>query len=223
MIPLERREISKRTARTFDGASRDFDSARPGPWPSIKELGSLRGKRVLDLGAGTGRNTGYLLDRGAAVVAADISLGMLNVLGRKIGMEQGISLVMCDAMNLPFRDSMFDAVAAIAALHHIPDAEGRRGALEEVYRVTVKGGVVLITIWAPRELPKGARPADSGGGSVKDIYVPWANEGERYYHMFSADELRLLMEDAGLSVMRLYHEQVSRRGVGTNLVAIASK
>jgi ubiquinone/menaquinone biosynthesis C-methylase UbiE len=223
LISLEGRDLRKRTARTFDEASGEFDAARPGPWPSIKEIGSLRGKRVLDLGAGTGRNSGYLLESGASVVAADVSMGMLRVLGRKAGVGQTIHLVRCDALSLPFEDSVFDAVVFIAALHHIPEDGGRRAALGEVERVTVDGGVVLITVWAPRERPKGAREAVSDGGSGKDIYVPWADKGERYYHIFSPDELRAVLVDAGFSVMKLYHEQVSKRGVGTNLVAIATK
>jgi SAM-dependent methyltransferase len=221
--PLEGRDLRKCTARTFDGASGEFDAARPGPWPSVKEMGSIKGKRVLDLGAGTGRNSEYFLEGGASVVAADISIGMLRVLGRKEEVGQAIHLVRCDAMCLPFQDSAFDAVAFIAALHHIADDEGRRAALGEVERVTVDGGVVLITVWAPQEAPKGARCATMDGGSGKDICVPWADKGERYYHIFTPDELRVILADAGLSVMKLYHERVSKRGVGTNLVAIASK
>jgi ubiquinone/menaquinone biosynthesis C-methylase UbiE len=223
LISLEERDLRKRTTRTFDKASGEFDAARPGPWPSIKEMGSLTGKRVLDLGAGTGRNSGYFLESGASVVAADVSMGMLRVLARKAGAGQPIDLVRCDAVSLPFEDSVFDAVAFIAALHHIPDGGGRRVALGEVERVTVDGGVVLITVWAPRERPKGAREAVSDGGRGKDICVPWADKGERYYHIFSPDELRALLVEAGFSVMKIYNERVSKHGVGANLVAIATK
>jgi ubiquinone/menaquinone biosynthesis C-methylase UbiE len=215
--------MRKRTERTFDVASSDFDSTRRDPWPSVKEIGNLKGKRVLDLGAGTGRNSKHFLDGGASVVAADISLGMLRVLGRKFLSQHGVDMLRCDATSLPFPDSVFDAVAFIAVLHHIPDNGGRRRALEEVARVMVFGGVVLVTVWAPKEVPKGARGVAAEGGSGSDIFVPWAGKGERYYHIFPPGELRELIEGAGLRVEKLYHEQVSRRRLGSNLVALASK
>jgi SAM-dependent methyltransferase len=220
---LEPEEIRRRTARTFDGASVDFDATRRRPWPSVKEMGSLQGKRVLDLGSGTGRNSRHFLEGGAAsVVAADVSVGMLRALYQRSGREAGLHAVRCDAMSLPFKDSAFDAVAFIATLHHVPEEEGRERALREVRRVTSAGSVVLITVWAPSGLPKGARPA-SGGGGEKDIYVPWGKEGDRFYHLFSPDELRSLVEGAGLSVVSLHHERISRRDLGVNLVAVASR
>jgi SAM-dependent methyltransferase len=220
---LEPGEIRRRTARTFDGASVDFDATRRRPWPSVKGIGSLQGKRVLDLGAGTGRYSRYFLESGASsVVAADVSAGMLMVLDRRRGKEQALFTVRCDATNLPFKDSAFDAVAFIATLHHVPEKEERKRALMEVGRVTSEGGVVLITVWAPRELPKGARPAVEGGGE-KDIYVPWGKEGDRFYHLFSPDELRSLIEEAGLSIISIYHERISHRDQGVNLVAVASR
>lgn len=223
MIPLHDREINKRTAETFDWASGDFDSARPGPWPSIDEMGSLSGKRILDLGAGTGRNSDHFLQGGASVVAVDVSLGMLRVLGRKTGAEKPIHLLRCDATSLPFRDGSFDGVAFIAALHHLPDHKGRRRALGEVERVTAHGGVVLITVWAPPELPKGAKILASCGGTDRDILVPWAGRGGRFYHIFSPSELRTLLSEAGLTLTKVFHERVSKRALGTNLVAVATK
>lgn len=223
MIHLDPKEARKRTCRTFDGAAVDFDSTRRWPWPSIGGMGSPQGKKILDLGAGTGRNSMHFLENGAAcVVAADLSLGMLEVLARKGG-GRTLCCVRCDANSLPFEDSSFDAVAFIAALHHLPDADGRLGALREAGRVITKGGAVLITVWSPRALPRGTRPAAGAGGGGTDIFVPWGGEGDRYYHLFSPKELRDLVEEAGLSVVRLYHEQVSRRDVGVNLVVIASR
>jgi len=220
---LEGREARKRIERTFDRAAEDFDCARRLPWPSIEEMGSLEGKLVLDLGAGTGRNSRHLQELGASVVAADVSAGMLGVLRRKPGAGQGIQAVRCDAMSLPFQDSVFNAVAFVATLHHIPYSSGRRAAVVEVKRVNANGGMALITVWAPQELPRGARSAGGGCGGKGDICVPWAGKGERYYHIFDAEELRALLVEAGLSVAKLYREQVSSRGVGTNLVAVASK
>lgn len=49
-----------------------------------------------------------------------------------------------DARSLPYPDASFDVVASMTAIHNIPDAEGRRAAIAEAWRVTKAGGQLLI-------------------------------------------------------------------------------
>ena len=49
-----------------------------------------------------------------------------------------------DARTLPYPDASFDVVASMTAIHNIPDAEGRRAAIAEAWRVTKPGGQILI-------------------------------------------------------------------------------
>lgn len=216
---MDRLEATRRTAGTFDRASSEFAASRRRPWPSVEMMGSVRGKRVLDLGAGAGRNARHFMEEGAEfVVAADISPGMLDMIGR----QEGLFAVRCDAAHLPFVHSAFDAVAFVAALHHLP-AGAREEAMSEVARVTSRGGAVLVTVWAPERPPMRSRPAPVEGASGRDILVPWGLSGDRYYHLFSSDELRALINGAGLAVSSLYVERISGTDLGVNLVAVAKK
>jgi ubiquinone/menaquinone biosynthesis C-methylase UbiE len=80
----------------------------------------LAGRRVLDLGAGTGAAGRAALAAGAGqVVAADLATGMLRVAGA------GLHPVAGDAQALPFRAGSFDLVAAAFCLNHLPDGPGR--------------------------------------------------------------------------------------------------
>jgi ubiquinone/menaquinone biosynthesis C-methylase UbiE len=76
-----------------------------------RAVDARRGDRVLDLAAGTGSSALPFAAAGAHVVAADFSLGMLQV-GRRQHPELG--LVAGDALRLPFADETFDAVTACA-------------------------------------------------------------------------------------------------------------
>lgn len=77
--------------------------------------GSLAGRLVLDLGAGTGVAGRAALAAGARrVVCADLALGML----RRCRPE--LHPVAADAMRLPFRDRSFDLVLAAFSLSHLP-------------------------------------------------------------------------------------------------------
>ncbi|HPC28272.1 MAG TPA: methyltransferase domain-containing protein [Candidatus Methanomethylicus sp.] len=104
----------------YDCIAQDFKAARRRAWPSIKEVGNCAGMTVLDLGAGAGRNAVALAEADAAlVVAADISIGMLEGMVSEGRHLDRIMPVLCDAMALPFREGAFDAAVCIAMIHHI--------------------------------------------------------------------------------------------------------
>jgi SAM-dependent methyltransferase len=79
-------------------------------------------RTILDIGAGTGRTALPLAKMGAEVVAADASDEMLRV-ARKRAEEDKIDLKfsVCDVMDLPFDDRMFDTVMIFRVLMHVTD------------------------------------------------------------------------------------------------------
>jgi len=96
-------------------------------------------KVVLDVGCGAAYGTEMLLKDGAArsVVGLDINLD-----GVEAGAISGLSLVLGDAMKLPFVDESFDVITAFEIIEHLDDAEC---ALREIKRVLKTGGVALIS------------------------------------------------------------------------------
>jgi len=93
---------------------------------------------VLDIAAGTGTSTAAFATTGAQVIAADFSLGMLEV-----GKARNPSLlfVAADALALPFGDACFDRVTISFGLRNVAD---RMLALEEFRRVIKPGGILVI-------------------------------------------------------------------------------
>src|SRR3954453_21365345 len=66
-------------------------------------LGDLSGRRVLEVGAGAAQCARWLVGQGVAVVATDVSGGMLAE-GRRYDVATGVptALVQADARRLPF-------------------------------------------------------------------------------------------------------------------------
>lgn len=100
------------------------------------------GERVLDLAAGTGTSSQVFVTAGAACVACDFSLGMLQVgVARRGQGRNGLTFVAGDALRLPFRDEAFDAVTISFGLRNVADTAH---ALREMRRVTRPGGRIVV-------------------------------------------------------------------------------
>lgn len=106
------------------------------------------GDRILDLAAGTGTSSAPFAKRGAYAVPCDFSLGMLAVGKRR---QPELDFVAGDALNLPFKDGVFDAVTISFGLRNVQDTDR---ALREMLRVTKPGGTLVVCefsspVWAP--------------------------------------------------------------------------
>ncbi|MGA2573052.1 MAG: class I SAM-dependent methyltransferase [Candidatus Methanomethylicaceae archaeon] len=222
---MDQNQVRRGVMEAFDEIASDVQHTRRKPWLSLKELEDCGSKRVLDLGAGTGRNSLKMAEWGATqVVAADVSVEMLKIIRETSKADwDKIDAVRCDAIHVPFRSSSFDAVSFIAAIHHIPGEKWRREAMEEVKRVTVPGGRVLVTSWAITTNAKGKRPRMRSieGGEDGDVFVSWGDDVDRFYHILSLDGLKDLVESAGLKILNAYEERTSPRESGRNWVVVA--
>jgi ubiquinone/menaquinone biosynthesis C-methylase UbiE len=97
--------------------------------------------RVLEVGAGTGRNIAHY-PAGPVIVTSDLSAAMLARAAEKAA-HGGLTgrLVVTDAEDLAFRDQAFDAVVATCVFCSVPDP--LRG-LSEVRRILKDGGAVFL-------------------------------------------------------------------------------
>jgi ubiquinone/menaquinone biosynthesis C-methylase UbiE len=128
-----------RWARSYDRSflqERVFDPIHAA---LLAALGDLGGRRVLDVGSGTGRLSAALADRSAEVVGVDPAPRMVEQAHAK--RIPGATFLVAGAESLPFPDASFDAATASFTLHHWRDAA--RG-LAELGRVVRPGGRVAI-------------------------------------------------------------------------------
>jgi len=95
----------------------------------------------VDVGCGTGFVTSFELGLYGAVVAIDISSGMLDVARKRFSGFGSLNLLVCDAESLPLRDEVADLVSVSSVLHHLPRPSD---SLTEISRVLKKGGFLYV-------------------------------------------------------------------------------
>lgn len=122
-------------------------SATTSPEPQwlLHKMGDIRGKRILELGAGAGEAAVYFAKQGALATATDLSPRMLEVASRVAALH-GVNIAtrVCSAEDLSqFERDSFDIVYAANLLHHV----NIERCLDEVKRVLRPGG--LAAFWDP--------------------------------------------------------------------------
>jgi ubiquinone/menaquinone biosynthesis C-methylase UbiE len=107
----------------------------------------LAGKRVVDLGTGTGNAALLAAERGAVVTGVDPAARLVEV-ARKRAAERGLKaeFLAGDAASIPVADGSADLLLSIFAVIFAPDADA---AIAEMARVTAPDGLIRLTSWVP--------------------------------------------------------------------------
>lgn len=122
--------------------------------------------RILDAGAGTGRNFPFY-PPGAEIVAIDLSPAMLARARRRIPSAAAkVELRQMDVTRLAFPDDAFDAAVASFLFCVLPD-EQQPLALEELGRVVKRGGTIRLLEYT--------RPRGAFRHAVTRLWEPWVN------------------------------------------------
>jgi ubiquinone/menaquinone biosynthesis C-methylase UbiE len=139
---------------------------------------SFAGRRILELGAGTGSLLRSLVAYGAgpgALTGIDINFRRLR---RARNAAPGTSVAVADGALLPFRSEAFDLVFVFTALSSMRDIDVRRHAAHETLRVLRPGGLAIV-------------------------YDFWTNPFNSHVQPVSTEELRRLFEPRPVEIERV--------------------
>jgi ubiquinone/menaquinone biosynthesis C-methylase UbiE len=105
----------------------------------LSRMGNLRGKRLLDIGAGLGESSVYFALQGARVTMTDISPGMVQT-GRELARRYGVEVeaVVSKAEDLGVASEAFDFVYIANTIHHVRD---RDALFQKIHRALKPGGL----------------------------------------------------------------------------------
>jgi ubiquinone/menaquinone biosynthesis C-methylase UbiE len=103
------------------------------------------GKRVLEIGFGTGTDLLQFARGGAIVTGVDLTPRSIDIARRRFEVY-GLTgeFAIGDAENLSFPEAAFDVVYSFGVLHHTPDTQL---AISEIHRVLKPGGTAIVMLY----------------------------------------------------------------------------
>ena len=168
------------------------------------------GKRLLDVGCGTGFIIDLASDYFENIVGVDANQQMLNCVQKKSHIE----LVLAEAEDLPFAGQSFDVVTCHGVLHHIFDLSP---VLLEIRRVIKPQGIVYIDespnaycFDALKNLAISAENSDL----LKTVHANVTNDKQRYLEHYNLEPK--IVESA-------MHQTYQQGGINADQLALLLK
>lgn len=202
----------------FDAFAEEFSASRTIVWPEMKLFAAdlKPADQVLEIGCGNGKNMSFFLECQAEATGLDISSKLIGIARQQFPNN---IFVQADMRRLPFATGQFDAVFAIASLHHLRTVSARRQAVSEALRVTKAGGLFCGTVWnlhqdrfAELRDQAARRTVYRPWRSMHDLWVPWGSgQIPRFYHAFTPEELEALLSAAGFTEIELFAESAGQK------------
>ena len=108
-------------------------------------LGGNKQKRILEVGAGTGRYSVALAKEGFSVVALELIEHNLSILKSKLTGDEQLQALQGNALDLSrFADDSFDLTLVLGPIYHLYTKDEKLRALSEAVRVTKTGGFIMV-------------------------------------------------------------------------------
>lgn len=163
---------------------------------NLSKIVDLKGKKILEVGAGTGRDSFPLVEQGAEVYQLDYSANSLKIMKQLAEEEQiPVFIIGGDTFALPFRDGTFDIVFHQGLLEHFRPGKAEE-LLRENIRVIKTGGLLLVDVPQRYHVYTVIKHLLI---AVNKWFAGWERE-------FSVAELRREMERLGLEIVHAYGE-----------------
>lgn len=204
----------------WKGHTQDIDDTYSTGGRLVREVladGSVEGKLVMEIGAGSGRDLLALAKLGAHGIVLDYSPASLKLVKQQAE-AQGIPVmfVQADATRMPFRDGAIDVSFHQGLLEHFRDP---MPLLKENARITRSGGRVLVDVPQTYHLYT----------VMKNLLILVNKWFAGWETQFTVSQLERLVSESGLEVTRSYGDwmvpglwyrvvrEVLKRGLGIKL------
>lgn len=187
----ERQKFSRRLRQAYDRTAEERSRGEMEPWKAaerqrfLDELIRSGSRRLLEVGAGHGRDSLFFRDHGLAVTSADLSFNMAALCRRN-----GLKAVQADMRYLPFTPESFDAVFAMNSLLHLPRKD-IHAVLRQIHSLLNAGGWFYYGVY--------------GGKNHEGIWGEDSYRPKRFFNYYLDEDL--------IALVSVYFEVVTFRRI----------
>jgi SAM-dependent methyltransferase len=146
--------------------------------------GYIKGKKILDLGCGPGRDAKFFTENGYNVVGIDLCDSFLEAASKN---APKAVIKKMDFRNLDFPSKSFDGVWASAAIYHVPKNNARETIIN-INKVLKSGGVLYISLL--KGVGQKFLEEDFGKG--------------RFFKYYTKEEIEELLKECGFEIIEIY-------------------
>ncbi len=221
----------KQTELGYDLIAKKFSETRKHFWRSLEFIKQYTqdGDSILDFGCGNGRLIELFKGKEIKYKGVDPSQKLINFAKKQyIENTDNFIKISPTKVSLPFNDENFNSVYSIATFHHLPGRGYRKLVVKELYRVTKKGGWIVVTVWDlwqsryRQNLFKNWFYKIVGKSKLdwSDCQITFTdNDGKvfsRYHHAFTEKELEKLFRRVGFNIIEV-------KKIGGNIVLVGQR
>lgn len=111
----------------------------------IADYSHWKGKKILEIGVGLGKDFSRFAAKGALATGVDLSEKSLGLTKKRLEIfNLKGNLCLADSENLPFKNNVFDLVFSWGVLHHTPNTQK---AIDEAYRCLKQNETVIVMLY----------------------------------------------------------------------------
>ena len=161
---------------------------------NLLENFDVSGKKVLEIGAGTGRDSVRLKKKGGVIFVLDYARNSLKIV-KQVAEKEGLKIhyILGDAFNLPIKSGSFDVTFHQGLIEHFKEPEG---IIDENIRIVKEDGIVLCDVPQKYHIYT----------VIKHILISMDKWFAGWETEFSPKQLKKLFERENVEVVKLYGE-----------------
>lgn len=195
--------------------ARIFMSHRP--FDVLKNY-DFTGKKLLDIGCGTGRHIRFFNELGFITTGTEISIDLLNKLRSHFG---NTNFINCPSKQMPFESESFSYIVAVNSIYYLEtENDSLLDNLRESVRILKRGGVFVCSFVAPEHFilenalvlkNKNVLIKNSGHQCKEKVFIRPMSSKREISELFSLlHEVELMMigeirDELGGKVRHLYY------------------
>lgn len=167
--------------KAYDSKAQERESTTLAPWKSkvrqsfLERLQRAEAKTLLELGAGSGKDSKFFQDQGLDVTCVDLSPELV-----KLCQQKGLNAEVRDFSNLDYAANSFDAIYAVNSLLHVPKAD-LPAILESVSTILSPQGLFYMAVW--------------GGPSSEKVWSYDSYDPPRFFAFYPDEEIKTILSN----------------------------